>query len=126
LAAPEGKITRHVFPPSIDDQVSSPKEGVMTNIPTEPAMGFLDNPHAPDVFADSMSGLFFLNGNIRITFESARASHTSSPGPVNRVVIGRLVMPMKVAEAMARELLVFAERMRTQELQTAQSTVTIQ
>jgi hypothetical protein len=47
----------------------------MTNMP---AMELLDNPHAPDVFADSATGFFLLNGNIRITFERG------GPGCLNR------------------------------------------
>lgn len=76
----------------------------MTNIPPGTAMGFIDNPHAPDIFADGLTGFFLLNGNIRLTFESARVSHAASPGPVNRVVIGRLVMPVDAAENMAKEI----------------------
>lgn len=51
---------------------------------------FIDNPHAPDIFSDGATGFFFLNGNLRITFEAARVNHISSPGPVSRVVIGYL------------------------------------
>jgi hypothetical protein len=64
----------------------------MTDItPATPTVSFLDNPHAPDVFADNATGFFNLNGNIRITFESVRVNHVTSPGPMTRVVIGRLV-----------------------------------
>jgi hypothetical protein len=77
------------------------------------ALGFIDNPHAPDVFADGVSGLFNFAGNIRITFESLRASHVTIPGPVNRVVIGRLIMPMDAAESLARGLLDFINQQRT-------------
>jgi hypothetical protein len=73
---------------------------------------FLDNPHAPDVFADAAAGFFHVNGNIKITFESARVEHSSSPGPVHRVVIGRLVMPVAAAEAFAKGLLDFIETQR--------------
>lgn len=62
---------------------------------------FLDNPMAPDVFADAATGVFLYNGNMRVTFEAARVNHETSPGPINRVVIGRLVMPAVAAEQMA-------------------------
>jgi hypothetical protein len=75
----------------------------------------LDNPHAPDVFADSATGFFNFNGNIRITFESVRVNHASAPGPITRVAIGRLVMPLAAAEAMARGLLDFINQQRTQQ-----------
>jgi hypothetical protein len=87
---------------------------------------FADNMHAPDVFADGASGWFFLNGNIRITFESVRASHISSPGPVSRVVIGRLVMPIQAAEAMCKGLLEFIETQRNQSNPPSQTAPTLQ
>ena len=65
---------------------------------------FIDNPHAPEFFADEASGIAFLNENIRLTFESMRVNHVTSPGPVNRVVIGRLVIPLAGAERL-RDLL---------------------
>lgn len=78
----------------------------MANKPvTTPAVGFIDNPNAPDVFADAVTGVFLFAGNLRITFESARVSHVSSPGPINRVVIGRLVLPLDAAKNL-RDLLV--------------------
>jgi hypothetical protein len=97
----------------------------MTDMPT---LGFIDNPHAPDVFADAVSGLFHVNGMIRMTFESVRVNHATSPGPLNRVVIGRLVMPVNAAEAFARGLLQFIEQQRqpSPPAQTTQTTPTLQ
>jgi len=87
----------------------------MANIPAAPPPPtLLDNPHAPDVYADSATGWFLMNGNVRITFESARVSHITSPGPLNRVVIGRLVMPIDAAEQMAKGLLEFIAQQRQQ------------
>jgi hypothetical protein len=76
----------------------------MTNEPSNPPLHFLDNPHAPDVFADSVAGIFFFHGNIRLTLESLRVDHSTSPGPLNRVVIGRLVLPLAAAKGL-RDLL---------------------
>jgi len=74
----------------------------MADVPSKPlSPALLDNPQAPDVFADDVTGWFLSGGNVRITFECHRVSHTASPGPLNRVVIGRLVMPIDAAEAMA-------------------------
>lgn len=82
----------------------------MTDMPKTPdGVAFLDNPNAPDVFADDAVGFFVLNGNIRITFTSVRANHVTTPGPIARVVIGRLVMGEKSAESFARGLLDFLE-----------------
>ena len=77
---------------------------------TTPA--FIDNPHAPDVFADEAMGFFLASGNVRITFVSYRVNHSVSPGPVSRVVIGRLVMSLPAAEAMHRGLADFIARMK--------------
>lgn len=79
---------------------------------TTPA--FIDNPHAPDVFADEAMGFFLASGNVRITFVSYRVNHSVSPGPVSRVVIGRLVMSLPAAEAMHRGLADFIARMKAQ------------
>jgi hypothetical protein len=58
---------------------------------------FMDSPRAPDIYADAISGVAFFSGNIRLTLEAAHVDHSTSPGPVNRVVIGRLVMPLSAA-----------------------------
>ncbi len=76
---------------------------------------FLHNPQSPDVYADAASGFFVFNGNMRITFESLRVNHSSTPGPVDRVVIGRLVLPVVQAEAMARGILDMIERHKSGE-----------
>ena len=75
---------------------------------------FIDNPHAPDVFADEAMGFFLTGGNVRITFVSYRVNYSASPGPVSRVVIGRLVMSLPAAEAMHRGLADFIARMKAQ------------
>jgi hypothetical protein len=65
------------------------------------AISYVDNPGAPDVFADEASGFFVRNGVISITFAAARIDHSTAPGPINRVVIGRLVMPVSGAQNLA-------------------------
>jgi hypothetical protein len=92
----------------------------MSNIPTPPPPVAIDNPHAPDVFADAATGWFLSGGNVRITFESVRANHMHQ-APLNRVVIGRLVMPMDAAEAMAKQLLDFIAHQRQLQNATAQA-----
>jgi len=86
---------------------------------------FIHNPHSPDVFADAAAGWFSFNGVMRITFESARVNHVASPGPVERVVVGRLVMPVAAAGAMARGLLQFIEQQKAG-VELAQGNVTVQ
>ena len=84
----------------------------------------VDAPHTPDFFADGAAGFFNLNGNIKITLSSFRVDHGTAPGPVSRVVVGRLVMPLPAAEALAKELLAFIERQKTAD--ASQSSATIQ
>jgi hypothetical protein len=73
----------------------------MTN---QPETKFIDNPHAPDVYADHVTGIFYSHGNVRLTLEVGRIDHVSSPGPLNRVVIGRLVLPLAAAESLKKLL----------------------
>jgi len=80
-----------------------------------PPVTFLDNPHAPEVFADGVAGFFNFAGNIRITLEALRVNHISTPGPANRVVLARVVMPIDAAEVLAKGLLDFITQQRTQQ-----------
>ena len=70
----------------------------------------LDDPKAPEIYAVAATGFFNANGVISITLESARADHSKSPGPINRVVVGRLVMPAAGAQALAVGLFDFMEK----------------
>lgn len=69
--------------------------------PVDLQVTFVDNPHAPEVFASRCSGFFVRNGNVHLTFESERVNHVTSPGPVNRVVIARLILPISGAQELA-------------------------
>ena len=80
----------------------------MTNI--GPPVHFVDNPHAPDVFATEAAGFWIYNGNVVITFATARINHSTTPGPVNRVVIGRLVMTAPDAQNFAVQLFDFLKK----------------
>jgi hypothetical protein len=73
-------------------------------VPQGPPVTFIDNPHAPEVFASDCCGFFRLEGNVVMAFESARVDHVTTPGPVNRVVIGRIVMPIGAAQRLALQL----------------------
>lgn len=73
---------------------------------------FINNPYGPEVFADAAAGWFNFNGVVRIAFEAARVNHVQTPGPIDRVVIGRLAMPIDAAENMARGLLAFIEQQK--------------
>ena len=74
----------------------------------------LNNPHAPDVFADAAVGFFSFNGCMRITFEALRSDYRTNPANVDHVVIGRLVMPILAAKAMAETILNQIEAMQSE------------
>ncbi len=71
---------------------------------------FIDNPGAPELYASGATGFFVSNGAISITLESIRASHSEPPGPLSRVVVGRLVMPIAGAQGLAIGLFDFLEK----------------
>lgn len=68
-----------------------------SDIPVE----FLDNPLSPILFATGTSGVWLHANTVQVTFETARVAHGIPPGPINRVVIGTLVMPVEAAQALA-------------------------
>lgn len=73
----------------------------------KPTVAFIDNPQAPDFFAGGAAGFFNLGGAIQITLETAHVDHTASPGPINRVVVARLIMPPIGAYGLATGLFNF-------------------
>jgi hypothetical protein len=64
-----------------------------TTAPTPPPVGTI---RTPLPCSHAISGFFDLAGNIKITLELY--GHATSPGPINRVIIGRLLMPIDAAE----------------------------
>jgi hypothetical protein len=62
------------------------------------ALPLIDNPSAPDLFADDVVGFFVVNNTMRITFAAAKADHTTNAGTKTRVVTGRLILPLAAAE----------------------------
>ena len=74
-----------------------------------PTVGFRDDPFAPEVFAHSASGFSMVNGCITITFDSQRVDHATAPGPVSRVVVARLVLPIAGAQSLSAALDTFLE-----------------
>jgi hypothetical protein len=78
--------------------------------PTQQAIAFHDNPMAPEIYASGATGFFVSNNTISITLESLRADHAEMPGPLQRVVVGRLVMPAAGAQGLAIGLFDFLEK----------------
>jgi hypothetical protein len=77
---------------------------------TAPTIKFVDNPSAPELYASGATGFFVSNGTISITLESIRADHGEKPGPMSRVVVGRLTMPAAGAQGLAIGLFDFLEK----------------
>jgi len=73
-----------------------------TNPP--PAPTFIDNPHAPEIFAGDSVGFLINNGNVHITLGALRSDYGTNPPRLNAVVIGRLVMPLNGAQSLAVQL----------------------
>jgi hypothetical protein len=68
-----------------------------------------------------------MGDTVRITWESSRVNHLSSPGPVTRVVIGRVVLPLPVAIDLARGILNFLRKYSSAQAQgTEQEAHTLQ
>ena len=82
----------------------------MAKEPKEQAIQLTDNPLAPEIFASGATGFFVSNNTISITLESIRADHAEKPGPLQRVVVGRLVMPAAGAQGLAIGLFDFLEK----------------
>ena len=72
--------------------------------PAPPPVSFKDDPQAPEFFSDGVAGIFIFNDTVRLAFESYRVDHSATPGPVNRVVTCRIVLPIRSAENL-RDLL---------------------
>ena len=70
--------------------------------PSPPPVSFINSPHAPDLLADDAIGFFVHRGIVRITLATGRWNHAAAPpGAIDRVVIGRLAMPVEGAHALA-------------------------
>lgn len=75
-----------------------------------PPVNFIDDPHAPEIFASAITGFFHVADNIILTLESARVDHSTTPGPVNRVVVQRIVLPITAAQGLVVSLNDFLEK----------------
>jgi len=73
----------------------------------------IDDPYAPEFFADDVAGFFIYQGTVRIVFESARVNPCASPRSGNRVVVGRVVMSADAAQRLAAGLCDFLRNGRT-------------
>lgn len=76
----------------------------------KPVIPLIDNPFAPEIFATAFTGCANMNGVIGLTLETARCDHSHSPANLERVVVGRLVLPIPAAQQLVASLNAFLEQ----------------
>lgn len=65
---------------------------------------------SPDVFATEAVGFLNFQGNIFVTLSAPRPDYSTDPAKMERVVIGRLVMPIAGAQHFALGLYDFLKK----------------
>lgn len=75
-----------------------------------PPIGYDDNPSAPQVFADEAVGFWLHNGVVMVTMTSTHIDHHTTPGPITRQVVARLVLPVAGAQHLAAGLYNFLKQ----------------
>lgn len=93
------------------EKPSTPAPSAVVHPPVAPPLHFIDNPLAPELFASEPVGFFLHNGVVTITFSSTHADHQGQPGEKSRVVVGRMVLPVHGAQALAAGLYDFLKKM---------------
>jgi hypothetical protein len=71
---------------------------------------YVDDLHAPQVFADDVSGYWVSAGCIHITLDASRVDHSSDRCLVNRVAALRLTLPIPIAQVLAVSLYDFLKQ----------------
>jgi hypothetical protein len=95
---------------------------VMAKTSPGPKVRFVDNPEAPEIFADAAKGVFLLNGNVHLTFTSRRSDYSNDqPGALYETVTCRIIMPLAAAEVMAAELANYVQKMKAEHQNSAPS-----
>jgi len=69
-----------------------------------PAAILIDDPKAPEFFASACCGFSIGQGNVTLTFETARCNHFDPNSTMSRVVVGRIVLPVQAAQALVLQL----------------------
>jgi hypothetical protein len=75
-----------------------------------PKPDHFDNPHAPQVFADEVSGYWVNAGCVHITLDAGRVDHSADHCPVNRATVLRLTLPIPIAQVLAVSLYDFLKQ----------------
>lgn len=73
----------------------------------EPDLPLVDNVFSPEILAGGISGLSIFNGIVTVTLETARCDHSRPQPVVERVVVGRIAMPVPAAQTLLSGLYQF-------------------
>ncbi|BBD03555.1 MULTISPECIES: hypothetical protein [Sphingomonadaceae] len=68
--------------------------------PPLPEIPLVDNMFAPEILAGGLTGLSLLNGIVTVTLENPRADHGRPDPSLERVIVGRIGMPIPTAQAL--------------------------
>ena len=66
--------------------------------PPLPEIPLVDNMFAPEILAGGLTGLSLLNGIVTVTLENSRADHGRPDPGLERVIVGRIGMPIPTAQ----------------------------
>lgn len=78
----------------------------------EPEIPLIDNSFSPEILAGGISGLAIFNGIVTITLETPRCDHSRSQPMVERIVVGRVSLPVHAAQALLSGLYQFMSHHR--------------
>jgi hypothetical protein len=67
-------------------------------------ISIVDNLHASEVYATEVTGYSVSHGHVTLTLASLRASWDEVGHPNKRVVIGRVVLPVRTAHTLVSEI----------------------
>ena len=81
-----------------------------TSAPAQPPL--LDNPFAPELFVTGCAGFANLGGIIRVTLENLQCDHSRREPAMERVVVGRLTLPVGAAQMLVCALNAFLEEQK--------------
>jgi len=103
-AARRPAATKSSVPPSRSPTLPTPVQAPTPGPVVAEGPRLIDDPHAPEFFATSCCGFSIGQGHVTLTFESARCNHFDPKCSMNRVVVGRIVLPIQAAQALVIEL----------------------
>jgi hypothetical protein len=81
------------------------------NRPEEaPLPALVDNPFAPELFVTGIAGFCHAGGIVQLTLDSLRCDHSRPNPAMERIVVGRVTLPVPAAQALVNMLNAFLEQ----------------